>query len=199
MLSEALSAENPQPPARRNIELEPHPFENPQPRHRRIGTYVSIVLLRTGKENTYKWYKWWLSRGDTANKRKIKRGFYPKDGKSTMGNSVMKRHKHRFPHSRRPRSDRAFERHRAPAKLARRASHRRPSQRNKRLDAGRGIENSRVEERGEFLSRQSGAAVDICFGKELERGEHARHRYPRRVPREVAARAFAAAKAERGV
>ncbi len=53
-LSKALSAENPQPPARRNIELELLPFKNPQPRHRRIDTYASIVLPRARKENTYK-------------------------------------------------------------------------------------------------------------------------------------------------
>ena len=40
--------------------------------------------------------------------------------------------------------------------------------------------------------------VGIRSRKELERGEHARHRYPHRIPREGTAGAFAAAKAEHG-
>ena len=60
-----------------------------------------------------------------------------------------------------------------------------------------GTENSRDEQRGELLRRWSGTAMGICSRKELERSEHARYRYPHRIPRQGTARAFAATKAPR--
>jgi len=80
--------------------------------------------------------------------------------------SVMKR-QNCFPRGRRPRSDRTFE----------------------RLWA-------RSDPHDELLHGRNGATVNICCRKELERGEHARYRYPCHIQCEMTARAFAAAKTE---